>query len=202
MVTLYPPQVNPNRPFSLATPGNFTASQVDTDQWAAAVAAMGGKYAVLNVKDESGFLLFDGSSCDYDYSIRQSPVWDEVGDITARFVESCRKHGILPGIYYLVWGNFYMNMTNTPSAEGMSGYDCAQDTEKTRQFEKMSLCHLEHLMQRYGRFAEIWNDGGAPCRPEFEAKIAALTDKYQNDSVIFQGTCARSFFPSIVIYQT
>ena len=41
---------NGNRPFTLATPGNYTPRHTDTDQWATAVASMGGKYAVLNVK--------------------------------------------------------------------------------------------------------------------------------------------------------
>ena len=58
MVTFHPPQLNANRPFHLAPAGAFTPYKVDTDQWARAVASMGGKYAVLNVKDESGFLLW------------------------------------------------------------------------------------------------------------------------------------------------
>ena len=56
--TFWGGQLKDDRPFNLSTPGNFTASDLDTDQWAEAVHAFGGKYQVLNVKDESGFLLW------------------------------------------------------------------------------------------------------------------------------------------------
>jgi len=59
MVTYHPAQVHPVRPFDLAPPSAYTPYNIDTDQWAEAVSAMGGKYAVLSVKDESGFLLYD-----------------------------------------------------------------------------------------------------------------------------------------------
>ena len=67
-----------------------------------------------------------------------------VGDITGKFVESCRRLGVRAGIYYLVWGNFYTNMTNTDG-----GYDCAVDTPQTRAYERLVLCQLEELFQKY-----------------------------------------------------
>eukprot|EP01052_Picozoa_sp_SAG31_P030226 SAG31_NODE_3083_length_4696_cov_3.351751_3_plen_129_part_00 len=57
-VTFWGGQLKASRPFNLSLPSEFTAKHMDTDQWAEAVVAMGGKYQVLNVKDESGFLLW------------------------------------------------------------------------------------------------------------------------------------------------
>ena len=39
-------QLAASRPFNLSSPSEFTAKDMDTDQWAEAVAAMGGKYQV------------------------------------------------------------------------------------------------------------------------------------------------------------
>jgi hypothetical protein len=53
MVTFWGGQLSADRPFNISSPSEFTAKDMDTDQWAQAVATMGGKYQVLNVKDES-----------------------------------------------------------------------------------------------------------------------------------------------------
>ena len=64
MVTFWGGQLSADRPFNLSRAAEFTAQDLDTDQWAEAVVAMGGKYQVLNVKDESGFLLWP-TQCKY-----------------------------------------------------------------------------------------------------------------------------------------
>ena len=64
MVTFWGGQLSADRPFNLSRPEEFTAQDLDTDQWSEAVVAMGGKYQVLNVKDESGFLLWP-TQCKY-----------------------------------------------------------------------------------------------------------------------------------------
>ena len=53
------------------------------------------------------------------------------------------------GIYYLGWGNFFMNITND------GGYDCANETPQTAEFTAMQLCQLEELYSKYD-FSEIW----------------------------------------------
>ena len=103
------------------------------------------------------------------------------GDLMDRFVASNKRYGLRSGIYYLGWGNFFMNVTNENGV-----YDCAQDTPQTREFFEMQLCHLEELYSKY-EFSEIWFDGGAPCHKDYEAAIANLTRFYQNRAVAFQG---------------
>ena len=187
MVTFWGGQLKADRPFNLSSPAEFTANKMDTDQWAQAVAEMGGKYQVLNVKDESGFLLWP-TNCTYQngtvypYSVASSPSSTSNGDLLERFVASNKRHGIRSGIYYLGWGNFFMNITNSGGV-----YDCSVDTSETREFIDMQLCHLQELYSQY-EFSEIWFDGGAPCLKRYEDAIANLTLSYQgNNAVAFQG---------------
>ena len=49
MVTFWGGQLAASRPFNLSDPKEFTADDLDTDQWAEAVRAMGGKYQVLSI---------------------------------------------------------------------------------------------------------------------------------------------------------
>jgi hypothetical protein len=154
MVTFWGGQLSASRPFNISPASEFTAQDMDTDQWADAVATMGAKYQVLNVKDESGFLLWD-TQCKYDngtvypYTVANSRYPEKAGNLLDRFVASNTKRGVRSGIYYLGWGNFFMNITND------NGYDCAKDTPESRVFFKMQLCHLEELYSRFN-FSEIW----------------------------------------------
>jgi hypothetical protein len=80
-------------------------AHVDTDQWVSLIKAYGGKYAVLTVKHNCGFLLFpsntslpDGSR--FNYSVAESSYAGGGADIVADFVASCKKYGIRPGFYF------------------------------------------------------------------------------------------------------
>ena len=63
---------------------------------------------VLNVKDESGYLLWP-TKCKYKngtvypYSIAASPRFKEIGDLLKKFVDANTKAGVGSGIYYLGW---------------------------------------------------------------------------------------------------
>ena len=173
MVTFWGGQLSASRPFNLSAPGEFTAQDMDTDQWAEAAVAMGAKYQVLNVKDESGFLLWD-TQCRYDngtvypYTVANSRYPQKAGNLLDRFVASNAKHGVRSGIYYLGWGNFFMNITND------DGYDCAKDTAQSRAFFKMQLCHLEELYSRFN-FSEIWCHRPPSVPPTVHGRMGTTT---------------------------
>ena len=98
MVTFWGGQLSADRPFNLSRPEEFTAQDLDTDQWAEAVVAMGGKYQVLNVKDESGFLLwptqFKWEGKLYNYTVRESPLRPKGRDIIKEYVTAAKKKGV------------------------------------------------------------------------------------------------------------
>ena len=80
-------------------PQLFAPTKVDTDQWLSLIKAYGGKYAVLTVKHNCGFLLYpsnttlpDGTR--FNYSVAQSGYAGGQADIVADFVASCKRHGI------------------------------------------------------------------------------------------------------------
>ena len=164
MVTFWGGQLSADRPFNLSRAAEFTAQDLDTDQWAEAVVAMGGKYQVLNVKDESGFLLWP-TKCKYSngtvcaclllptppprsptpsplrcphslphldrsdpYTVASSPHAAKNGDLLQRFTASNKKRGIRSGIYYLGWGNFFMNITNSGVRATSSPLCCARSS--------------------------------------------------------------------------
>ena len=54
-------------------------------------------------------------------ALRVCALEPQVGDLLHRFVDDNKKAGVLPGIYYLGWGNFFMNITRTDD-----GYECAK----------------------------------------------------------------------------
>jgi hypothetical protein len=102
-------------------------AHVDTDQWVSLIKAYGGKYAVLTVKHNCGFLLYpsntslpDGSR--FNYSVAQSSYAGGGADVVADFVASCKKYGIRPGFYFSlassaifdVSGNTVLNSSLVP----------------------------------------------------------------------------------------
>jgi len=70
---------------------------LDEMAWAHAAKAAGMTFAVLTVKHESGFCLWDSPG--YGYSVAQSPF---KGDIIGDFINACNAEGILPGVHYSI----------------------------------------------------------------------------------------------------
>lgn len=83
--------------------GQIPASQfappanLDARSWAHTAREMGMQFAVLTVKHESGFCLWD--SPDYDYDVGNSPF---KGDIIGDFIAACNAEGVLPGVHYSI----------------------------------------------------------------------------------------------------
>ena len=78
-------------------------SKSNTDQWCAAIAAFGAKYATIVVKHECGFLLWPSQSraggFRYEYGVPDGK------DLIEQFAESCAGVGVRLGIYYSVVAN-------------------------------------------------------------------------------------------------
>jgi alpha-L-fucosidase len=115
----------------------FNPARLDTRQWAGTAAEAGMKYAVLTTKHHDGFCLWPSQFT--DYSVKSSPLGR---DIVSEFVESCRREGIKPGLYYSLWDRhapFYDN-------------DAAYADYMRNQ--------ISELLAGYGEIAEMWFDGG------------------------------------------
>jgi len=144
-----------NRITPIADYNIFNPTKLDTDQWIRAVKDMGGKIAILTATHETGFALYQSDV--NPYSMKALKFQDGKGDLVRDFVASCRKYGILPGLYIGIrWNSnygvydFMVHNDNSPFA-------------KNRQEHYNKLCEqmTEELMSRYGELAMVWFDGGA-----------------------------------------
>lgn len=115
---------------------SFAPTQLDTDQWCAVAAEAGMRYAVLTAKHHDGFCLWPTSAT--DYSVASSP--GRV-DIVGRFVDSCRRAGIRPGLYYSLWDRHCA---------------CYADDAAYADFMRTQVTEL---LTGYGDLVELWFDG-------------------------------------------
>lgn len=116
---------------------DFAPTAIDTDQWAGVAAEAGMKYAVLTSKHHDGFCLWPSRHT--EYGVRNSPGRP---DVVGRFVDSCRRAGIRPALYYSLWDR---NCPCYDDDDAYAGFMTAQITE---------------LLTDYGDILELWFDGG------------------------------------------
>ena len=158
-------------------PSAFNPTDLDTDQWMEAAAALGARYAVLVAKHGSGFSLWPTEA--HAYSVKNSPWKDGKGDIVADFVASCRKYGIRPGIYANTNANGYLHTDRGIVREG------GPVTQK--EYNAVVAKQLTELWSNYGDLFEIWFDGGVLTPREGGADVLPLVRKLQPDAIAFQG---------------
>lgn len=176
----------------LPDPNFFNPEKLDIDQWLTTAKSIGAKYAVLTAQHCSGFSMwptdvYSETGFNYTYSTKYSSFQGGGYDVVKDFVESCRKAGIKPGIYYSLNQNYYLN----------SGHGLVQNTTlipgqaKVSQdlYGKIVLAQMKELWSNYGQLAEIWFDGGCSV-PGTSDQISNLLTQLQPHAVYFGG-CAK-----------
>lgn len=156
----------------------FTPQHLDTDQWLAAAASAGAKYAVLVAKHFSGFCLWPTKV--HDYHIGNTTWENGKGDIIADFIRSCKKFSIKPGIYYSSSTNAYFDVD-------IPGRVRSGDPEKQKTYNRVVEQQLTELWSEYGELFEIWFDGGVIPPEQGGPDVAPLLNRLQPDAVVFQG---------------
>jgi alpha-L-fucosidase len=159
-------------------PKIFNPIKLNTDQWVKAIKEMGGQYAVLVVKHCTGFCLWPTKA--HDYSIKSSPWKNGQGDILAEFIESCKKYGVRPGVYYSASANGYLKVDNPGLVKG-------NNPEQQKAYNATVEKQLEELYAGYGKFFEVWFDGGCLPPEKGGPDIVSLLHQYQPQAVVFQG---------------
>ncbi|MDR1816949.1 MAG: alpha-L-fucosidase [Puniceicoccales bacterium] len=157
---------------------SFAPTALDTDQWLAASAKMGAKYAVLVAKHCSGFSLWPTAA--HEYSVKNSPYKNGKGDIVAEFVASCKKYGIKPGIYASSSANGFLHVDDPGRVKPSSPVTQKRYTEIVEQ-------QLTELWTNYGELFEIWFDGGVLAKSKGGPDAAGLLRKLQPNAIVFQG---------------
>lgn len=154
----------------------FNPSKLNTDQWIQAAKNAGAKYAVLVAKHGTGFTLWPSGA--NDYHIGNTPFRDGKGDIVKDFIQSCKKFGLQPGIYYNTNYNAYYGAGYTKLPE-----------EEILKYNKIVYNQLFELWTQYGSLFEIWFDGGVMTdkKTGIGERVSVMLRKYQSEAILFQG---------------
>lgn len=131
-------KINPYRAVPIEA---YHPAQLDVDQWVRTARDAGMRYAVLTTKHHNGFCLWPSRQT--DYHVGNSPV---PMDVVGAFVESCRRHGLVPGLYYASWDEYEPHRFGSKVASDV-GWGNDYTTHAYRQFQ---LAQIEELLTGYG----------------------------------------------------
>lgn len=154
----------------------FNPTKLNTDRWVESAKKAGAKYAVLVVKHGTGFCLWKTKA--HSYHVGNTPFRGGDADILADFVESCKKYGLKPDIYYNTNYNTYYG----------AGYTKISDEERLK-YNEVVYQQLREIWSQYGNLFEIWFDGGVMVNRKtgIAGKVSELLRTYQPNAVLFQG---------------
>lgn len=150
------------------------------------------RYAVLTAKHTAGFCLWPSQHT--DYHVGNSPVQT---DVVREFIDACKRHGILPGLYYCLWDNHHKFGSATPSDimrwkdikaascdNGANPADVLDPAFTTNEANAFFKKQITELLTDYGPLFEVWIDipgiVGRIFREELYQHVASL----QPDTVI------------------
>ena len=153
----------------------FNPQKLDTDQWVATAKAMGATVAILVVKHETGFCLWQSDA--NPYCLKMLKWRDGKADILRDFVGSCKKYGIKPGVF-----------TETR-------WDCrlsVEDSQVTKhslvtqaQYNQLVEAEVRELCTRYGELFEWWLDGGARTPAQGGPDLLPIAEQHQPDMIFY-----------------
>lgn len=156
----------------------FHPTQLNTDQWIQAAKAAGAKFAILTATHETGFALYQSDV--NPYCMKALKWQDGKGDIVRDFVNSCRKEGIMPGIYIGIRWNSLFGIHNF-KAEGDGTFAANRQQWYKRLCEKM----VKEICTRYGELFMIWFDGGADDPRGDGPDVLPIVTQYQPDCLFY-----------------
>lgn len=167
----YSQEANRRRP--VADRSIFAPPRLDTDQWVLAARDAGCRFALLTATHETGFSLWQSDVNPYCLS---SLKWqDGKGDIVRDFVASCRKYGLLPGLYVGIRWNSWLGVSNFK----------AGSPERQAWYKRYCEQLVEELCTRYGTLFMLWFDGGADDPSGDGPDVEPIVRKYQPQCLFY-----------------
>jgi len=159
----------------------FHPDRLDTDQWIKAVRDGGGKFAILTITHETGFALYQSDVT--PLSLKSLRWKDGKGDILADFVASCRKYGVLPGVYIGIRWNAWLGVYDF-KVEGSSEFAKRRQAWYNRYCERIT----EEILSKYGPLFFIWFDGGAHGPELGGADILPIAQRLQPGAIFYHNS--------------
>lgn len=151
-------------------PAIFNPTELDCDQWVAAIKSAGMDGMVLTAKHHDGFCLWPSRYT--EHSVKNSPWRGGRGDVVREAAEACRRGGIRFGFYLSPWDR------NSP----LYGTDAYNDYYKAQ---------LTELLTEYGDIFCVWFDGACGEGPNGKRQVydfagyIDLIRRYQPNACIF-----------------
>lgn len=171
-----------NRITPIADMNIFNPQYLDTDQWIRSVKAMGAKIAIITATHETGFAMYQSDA--NPYCLKALKWRDGKGDIVRDFVNSCRKYGVLPGIYIGIRWNSFLGVHDFMMPNDGSEFQKNRQKFYNRMCERMT----EELMSRYGELAVVWYDGGGHGPELGGPDILPIVERYQKNIIFYHNS--------------
>ena len=147
----------------------FAPERLDTEQWVTTLKRAGMKGVILTAKHHDGFCLWPTKTT--DYSVKNSPWKDGKGDLVRELSESCRKHGLLFGLYLSPW-------------------DRNSRYYGQPEYQRIFHAQIHELTTQYGKLFEYWFDGANGGNGWYGGADSTrqIDPKSYKDIMIFGGT--------------
>jgi len=157
----------------------YAPDRLDVDQWVSVARDAGMKYAVLTAKHVAGHCLWPSKHTDYTVANSTNKT-----DVVERFVESCRKRGVLPGFYYCSWDNHNRFWSKTPSDPEVGW----KNAFTTSHYQTFMTAQITELLTQYGPIAEVWIDIPGVLGRGYRTFLYHYIAQLQPDTVIMMNS--------------
>lgn len=159
----------------------YNPTKLDTDQWVAVAKSAGAKYAIFTATHFQGFMQWQSDL--YPYGLKQAKWRNGKGDIIADFVASCRKAGLMPGIYFSTHRNVYWEVW-----DHYVNWGKGKGTSKQKEYNRIATAQARELFSKYGDIIQVWMDAGTKTMDEGGPNVQAMFEKYQPNGVFYHNT--------------
>jgi alpha-L-fucosidase len=137
----------------------FRPAAFDADQWVRDAKAAGMRYLVFTAKHHEGFAMYRSPSHCFNIVDHSGFPTDPVAELAA----TCRRHGLLFGVYYSLGRDWHDPdaPTDWPTKGGRSNtWDYPDEDAKVfdRYFRRKVLPQVRELMTQYGPIDMLWFD--------------------------------------------
>jgi alpha-L-fucosidase len=173
-------------PDGTADPDLYAPDNLDVDQWISVAKKAGMKYAVLTTKHTAGHCLWASQYTDYTVAHSSNKT-----DVVRKFVDACRKYGIMPGFYYCSWDNHHKFGSKTPSdlkwSPVMNSFPKGNQEMApftSSMYQTFQTAQITELLTQYGPIGEVWIDIPGILGPGYRDYLYHYITRLQPDAVI------------------
>lgn len=145
---------------------SFNPVRFEADRFAASIANLGFKYAVIPTKHHDGFCMWDTKETDYKVTNEECPFHvNPNADIYGSLITELEKQGLTCGAYFSK-PDFYSNYYWTDefrygtNATRSVAYDISKEPERWEMFKEYTEKQMTEVISNYGKVDILWLDGG------------------------------------------